>query len=346
MNNILTDIEQQTLRQLVDEAHKIVLTCHTNPDGDAMGSLTAMMSVLLRRGHDVVAVAPERWPDNLGWLPLADKVMIYQKNEEAVKAAMADADLLIMLDHGQLSRMNELGDAVAEVKAPRIIIDHHPNPDESLAKVVICQPTFCAAGEVLYRVLSELGWAEDLTHDEAVSIYAAMMTDTGGFTFNSTRSEVYHIIAELLEKGIDKDRIYRNVYYTASADRYRLLGYLLYVKMEIMHEYHAAIMSLTNDERKLFKIKNGETDGMVNQPLMIDGMKLSIFLREDTEKKGTIRMSLRSVDDFPTNEMSAKFFNGGGHRNASGGRLECTMDEAIERVRQAIKSYGDLLKNK
>lgn len=344
MNNILTDIEQQTLRQLVDEAHKIVLTCHTNPDGDAMGSLTAMMSVLLRRGHDVVAVAPERWPDNLGWLPLADKVMIYQKNEEAVKAAMADADLLIMLDHGQLSRMNELGDAVAEVKAPRIIIDHHPNPDESLAKVVICQPTFCAAGEVLYRVLSELGWAEDLTHDEAVSIYAAMMTDTGGFTFNSTRSEVYHIIAELLEKGIDKDRIYRNVYYTASADRYRLLGYLLYVKMEIIHEYHAAIMSLTNDERKLFKIKNGETDGMVNQPLMIDGMKLSIFLREDTEKKGTIRMSLRSVDDFPTNEMSAKFFNGGGHRNASGGRLECTMDEAIERVRQAIKAYGDLLK--
>lgn len=344
MVKMLTETELQTLQQLLNDAHKIVLTCHTNPDGDAMGSLTAMMSVLLRHGHDVVAVAPERWPDNLNWLPMTDKVLIYQKNEDKVKAAMADVDLVIMLDHGQLSRMNELGDAVAEVKAPRIIIDHHPNPDSSLAELVVCQPTFCAAGEVLYRLLAELGWAEDLTHDEAVSIYAAMMTDTGGFTFNSTRSEVYRIIAELLDKGIDKDRIYRNVYYTASADRYRLLGYLLYVKMEIMHEYHAAIMSLTNDERKLFKIKNGETDGMVNQPLMIDGMKLSIFLREDTEKRGTIRMSLRSVDDFPTNEMSARFFNGGGHRNASGGRLECSMDEAIERVHQAIKAYGDLLK--
>lgn len=329
---------------MLDGSHKIVLTCHTNPDGDAMGSLTAMLSVLVRRGKEVVAVAPERWPDNLNWLPMTDRVMTYQKNEERVKAAMADADLLIMLDHGQLSRMNELGDAVAEVKAPRIIIDHHPNPDESLAQVVVCQPALCAAGEVLYRVLSELGWTADLTHDEAVSIYAAMMTDTGGFTFNSTRSEVYHIIAELLDKGIDKDRIYRNVYYTASADRYRLLGYLLYVKMEIMHEYHAAIISLTNEERKMFKIKNGETDGMVNQPLMIDGMKLSIFLREDTEKRGTIRMSLRSVDDFPTNEMSARFFNGGGHRNASGGRLECSMDEAIERVHEAIKAFSDLLK--
>lgn len=341
---MLTDTQLQTVEQLIDGAHKIVLTCHTNPDGDAMGTLTALMGVLVRRGHEVVAVAPERWPDNLSWLPMTDQVMVYQKNEEKVKEAMADADLLVMLDHGQLSRMNELGDAVAEVKAPRIIIDHHPNPDESLAQVVVCQPAMCAAGEVLFNVLAKLGWTDDLTHDEAVSIYTAMMTDTGGFTFNSTRSEVYRIIAELLGKGIDKDRIYRNVYYTASADRYRLLGYLLYVKMEIMHEYHAAIISLSNEERKMFKIKNGETDGMVNQPLMIEGMKLSIFLREDTEKRGTIRMSLRSVDDFPTNEMSAKFFNGGGHRNASGGRLECSMDEAIERVRQAIKAYGNLLK--
>lgn len=340
----MTEIQLQELQRLLDGSHKIVLTCHANPDGDAMGSLTAMLSVLQRRGHEVVAVAPERWPDNLKWLPLADQVLPYQKNEEAVKAAMADADLVIMLDHAHLSRMNELGDAVAEVKAPRIIIDHHPNPDTELADLVVCKPEYCAAGEVLYRVLADLGWAADITKEEAVCIYAAMMTDTGGFTFNSTRSEIYYIIAELLDKGIDKDRIYRNVYYTASADRYRLLGYLLYVKMEIMHEFHVAIISLSNDERKLFKIKNGETDGIVNQPLMIEGMKLSIFLREDTEKRGTIRMSLRSVDDFPTNEMSARFFNGGGHRNASGGRLECSMDEAIERVHEAVKAYGDLLR--
>lgn len=345
MKELLDEIQLKALRETLDGAHKIVVTCHTNPDGDALGTMTAVMGILLRQGHEVVAVAPDRWPDNLEWLPLMDKVLQYAKNEEAVKACMQGADLVLMLDHGRLDRMSALADAIAELNVPRVVIDHHPSPEEGPA-VTVCQPQLCAAAEVVYRVFDQLGWAEDITHDEAVSFYTGMMTDTGGFTFNSTRPEIFLIISRLLEKGIDKDRIYRNVFYTASADRYRLLGYLLYVKMEVMHEYHAAIMSFTNEERKMFKIKNGETDGFVNHPLMIDKMKLSIFLREDTEQKGVIRVSLRSVDDFPCNEMSAAFFNGGGHRNASGGRIQGTMDEAIELVHQAIKKFGDKLKDK
>lgn len=343
MTELLSNIELDLLRQTLDGAKKILITCHTNPDGDALGSMTAMMSVLRRRGKEVVAVAPDRWPDNLCWLPLMDDVMRYLRNEEAVQQAAKDVDLVLMLDHGRLDRMSELGEWVATLNVPRLVIDHHPEPEEG-AVLTICQPTLCAAAEVAYRVLDQLGWAAELTHDEAVSIYCGMMTDTGGFTFNSTRPEVYVIISRLLEKGIDKDRIYRNVFYTSSADRYRLLGYLLYVKMELMHEYHASIISFTNEERRQFKLKNGETDGIVNYPLMIDKMRLSIFLREDTEKKGVIRVSLRSVDDFPCNEMSAEFFNGGGHKNASGGKLFCSMDEAIETVKKAIRKYGDRLK--
>lgn len=343
MEKLLDDIEIGLLRKTLDEAKKIVITCHTNPDGDALGSMTAMMSVLRRMGKEVVGVAPDRWPDNLNWLPLMGEVLQYLKHEDEVKQRMQGADLVLMLDHGRLERMSDLGNAIAELGVPRVVIDHHPEPEEG-SVLTVCQPTLCAAAEVVYRVLDEMGMADEMTYDEAVSIYAGMMTDTGGFTFNSTRPEVYVIISRLLEKGIDKDRIYRNVYYTSSADRYRLMGFLLYVKMELLREYNTSIITFTNEERRMFKLKNGETDGIVNYPLMIDKMRLSVFLREDTEKKGLIRVSLRSVDDFPCNEMSAEFFNGGGHKNASGGRLQCTMEEAVETVKKAVKKYADKLR--
>ncbi len=343
MEKLLDDIEIGLLRKTLDEARKIVITCHTNPDGDALGSMTAMMSVLRRMGKEVVGVAPDRWPDNLNWLPLMGEVLQYLKHEDEVKQRMQGADLVLMLDHGRLERMSDLGNAIAELGVPRVVIDHHPEPEEG-SVLTVCQPTLCAAAEVVYRVIDEMGMADEMTYDEAVSIYTGMMTDTGGFTFNSTRPEVYVIISRLLEKGIDKDRIYRNVYYTSSADRYRLMGFLLYVKMELLREYNTSIITFTNEERRMFKLKNGETDGIVNYPLMIDKMRLSVFLREDTEKKGLIRVSLRSVDDFPCNEMSAEFFNGGGHKNASGGRLQCTMEEAVETVKKAVKKYADKLR--
>lgn len=344
MNKLLTDTELSLLQRTLQTANKVLVTCHTNPDGDALGSMTCMMSVLRRMGKEVVAVAPDRWPDNLNWLPLMSDVKQYLRHEEEVKEAAKDVDLVLMLDHGRIDRMAELGEFVRTLDVPRIVMDHHPEPEEGPV-LTICHPTLCAGAEVVYRVLDDMGEADKLTHDEAVSIYCGMMTDTGGFTFNSTRPEVYVIISRLLEKGIDKDRIYRNVFYTSSADRYRLLGYLLYVKMELLHEYHTSIITFSNAERKQFKIKNGETDGIVNYPLMIDKMRLSVFLREDTEKKGVIRVSLRSVDDFPCNEMSAEFFNGGGHKNASGGRLTCTMEEAVETVKRAVKKFADKLKD-
>lgn len=343
MNILLTDIQCSDLSQAIAAAHKIVLVCHVNPDGDALGSMTALQSLLRRHGHDVVAVAPDRWPDNLNWLPGVDDLLQFVHHEKTVGERVQGAELLIMLDHGRLDREGELGAFLEHLNVPRIIIDHHPAPDTQAAVLTICHPELCAASEVLYRVADQLGWTSDLTQEEAISFYTGMMTDTGGFTFNSSRPEVFRIISRLLETGIDKDRLYRNVYYTATPDRYRLLGYLLYAKMEVMKEYHASIMSLTNEERRRFNIRSGETDGFVNEPLFIEGMRLSIFLREDTEKKGVIRLSLRSVDDFPCNEMAAEFFNGGGHLNASGGRLHATMDEAIELARQAIRKYADKL---
>jgi phosphoesterase RecJ-like protein len=184
-----------------------------------------------------------------------------------------------------------------------------------------------------------------LTEPEAVCLYTGMMTDTGAFTYASSRSVIYECISLLLARGIDKDRIYRNVFWTSTPNRMRLVGYMLYVKMETIPGMNATVMTLTNQERRMLGVKNGDTEGIVNMPLQIQGMRLSVFISEDTEHPGFVKFSLRSVDDFPCNEMSARFFNGGGHKNASGGRLQCSIEEAVELFHRAVREYAPLLKN-
>lgn len=344
MEHIIDNQQVALLRGLMADVKHIVVTCHTNPDGDAIGSMTAMIHVLERLGYEAVGIAPDRWPDNLLWIPGVDKLLNYSKQKDEAEALLNSADLIFMMDHNHLDRMKDLGDAVEKTKAKRVMIDHHLDPDADCCDLVVSIPSFCAACEVLFRMMLDMGWAEGLSFDEATCLYAGMMTDTGGFTFASNRPEVFLVVSRLLETGIDKDKIYRNVYYTGSPDRYRLMGYLLYVKMELIRDLNASIMTLTNEERRQFKIRQGETDGYVNLPLQIERMRLSIFLREDTERRGVIRVSLRSVDDFPCNKMSEEFFNGGGHKNASGGTIYGTMDEAIELAHKAIQKYAPMLK--
>jgi phosphoesterase RecJ-like protein len=195
----------------------------------------------------------------------------------------------------------------------------------------------------VFRIVWQMGAFADLGKPFAVPVYCGMMTDTGGFTFNSNRPEIFQIISELLTKHIDKDRIYRNVFHNYSENRLRLTGYVLYEKLVYMPEYHAAYYSLTRDELKRFNYIKGDTEGLVNMPQQIKGLKLSISLREDTEKN-VVWVSLRSVDDFPCNQMADEFFNGGGHLNASGGKIEGTIEEAIEITKKAISAYENKLK--
>lgn len=342
-DNFITIEEKQKLHDLVLQAKHIVVIGHTNPDGDAIGSITALNHVLHRLGKEATAIVPDKFPDNLKWIPGADGVLIYEsKQQQEVTEKIMEADLVFMVDHNEASRTRTLADTLAINKAPRVMIDHHPNPEEGL-ELTFSHPELCAAGEVLLRIMLEMGWADELTYDEAVCLYTSLMTDTGAFTFNSNRPELYELIALLLRTGIDKDKLYRNVYWTCTPDRIKLTGYMLYSNMQLMTDCRASLMTLTNEERRHFQLKNGDTDGIVNMPLQIDGMRLSIMMQEDTEHKDEIRVSLRSVDDFPCNEMSKQFFNGGGHKNASGGRLHCTMDEAIETAHKAIKAFKHLL---
>ena len=352
-----------------EEASHIVITCHRGPDGDAIGSTTALASWLRRRmpEADIHIIAPNIFPDFLKWVPGAEDILIYEGHEDEVRPIVEAADLIIMCDHGELKRMWTLGDIIRPLlpigggkpDAVRcIMIDHHLDPEPDIADLVISHPELSSTCEVLLRIIlklaspipSEATVPEGspsglplLTHDEAVCLYTGMMTDTGAFTYASSRPEIFELISILLSYGIDKDKIYRNIFFTYSPNRMKLMGYMLYVKLDVWKKAHTAIMTLTNAERRRFGILNGDTEGLVNLPLQILGMKLSIFLREDTEHP-CIRVSLRSVDDFPCNEMAAEFFGGGGHKNASGGEIWGTMDDALALVKKAVQKYLPLLK--
>lgn len=343
MIEILKNEEQNRLNRLIDSAERVVVCVHVGPDGDAIGSALAMQSILRRRGKQVSVVAPNRFPDNLLWLPGAGDVRVYSPSDTSLKDLLHQAQLFLVLDLNEPSRMREMEEDVMSCSAPKVMLDHHLNPSP-VWDMAVSRPEMCATGEVICHLAAQMGWTADMRQEEAVCLYTSMMCDTGAFTYNSNRAEVYDCISMLLRYGIDKDRIYRNVFWTATVGRMRLMGYMLYAKTEVFPHSHAAIITLTNAERRRFNTKNGDTEGFVNMPLQIQGIKLSIFLAEDTEQPGVVKVSLRSVDDFPCNEMSAEFFNGGGHKNASGGRLYCTMEEAVQVARKSIQAYLHLLK--
>ncbi len=330
---------------LLSSDRSVVICAHVNPDGDAIGSSLALRHFLERKGKQATVIVPNVFPDFLKWLPGSDSILINSnaKHKEQIKTAIDGAGLVIACDFNQPNRLASLEQDIMASPAPRLLIDHHLDPAD-FCQIAISEPGMCATGEVICHLLQEMGELDNISEVEATCLYTAMMCDTGAFSFNSNRPVVYEYIRQLLAKGIDKDQIYRNVFYTASEARLRLQGYLLYVNMKVLHPYHTAIMTLTNEERHRFKIKNGDTEGFVNIPLQMLGMRLSIFINEDTEHPGTMKLSLRSVGDFPCDQMASQFFNGGGHKNASGGKMQCSMPEAIKKVEAAIKHYTEILK--
>ena len=264
------------------------------------------------------------------------------RHETEATQAIKSCDLVFCLDFNALHRLMEMGDVIAAHDAPRVIIDHHLNPDRNAAALTISHPQMCSTCEVVLRLLLQLGGYEDMGSRAAAALYTGMMTDTGGFTYNSNSPEIYQLISLLLAKGIDKDKIYRNVFNTYSESRLRLTGYILYKKLDFYQDRRASIFTLTRSEMTRFNFIRGDAEGLVNMPLQVKGMRLSISLREDTERD-VVRVSLRSVDDFPCNKMAEEFFNGGGHLNASGGELPFPLSEAVKTAERAIEAYAHLL---
>ena len=341
--NILNEAQLSQLDQLIISADTILITCHKSPDGDAIGSCLGWAEYLRSRGKDPTVIVPDQFPDFLMWLPNTEKIVRYDKHKEKCDMLFKIADLVFCLDFNATSRVSDMEPALVSTPAPKVLIDHHLDPTVP-AVLSISHPEASSTCELVFRIVWQMDGFKSLGRQFAIPVYCGMMTDTGGFLYNSSRPEIYFIIGELLTKHIDKDRIYRNVYHNYSEDRIRLMGYVMYEKLTYLPEYHAAYYAITKDELRRFHFIKGDAEGLVNIPQQIKGLRLSISLREDTEKKNLIWVSLRSVDQFPCNKMASEFFNGGGHLNASGGHLNMTMEEAVETVRRAIIAYAEMLK--
>mgnify|MGYP002859684702 CR=1 FL=1 len=329
---------------MVRESDTIICVCHQNPDGDALGSCLGWAEVLRTHfGKEPQVIVPDQYPDFLQWLPNSEKIIRYDKHKEGCDWTLQHADLIFCLDFNTTSRVADMQQALEKSPAKMVLIDHHLGPDIPTV-LTISHPEASSTCELVFRLTWQLGAFEQMSKHFATPIYCGMMTDTGAFTYNSDDCDVYFIVSQLLTKHINKDKIYRNVYHNFSEDRLRLMGYVMYKSLVVDAPHHASYFTLTREDLKRFHFMKGDAEGLVNMPLQIKGHKLSISLREDTEKENTIWVSLRSVDQFPCNEMAARFFNGGGHLNASGGRLNCSITEAVKITEQAIRAFEGLLK--
>jgi phosphoesterase RecJ-like protein len=299
--------------------------------------------VLRQMGKEPLMVVPDQYPDYLLWLPNTEKIVRYDKRRDYVDTVLKIADLVFCLDFNSAQRTDEMAASLCASPAKKVLIDHHPEPDVETT-LCISHPEMSSTCELVFRLVWQLGLFEELGKHFAVPVYCGMMTDTGGFTFNSNNPEIFYIISQLLTKHINKDKIYRNVYHNYSEHRLRMVGHVLCNRLVVDEKRHAAYYTLTRADQKQFHFIKGDAEGLVNMPLQIKGLKLSISLREDTDRDQTIWISLRSVDDFPCNEVAAQFFNGGGHLNASGGRLNCSMSEAVKIVEQALLAFENKLK--
>lgn len=336
--NLLTEFELSELRHVIDGAQNIIITCHHNPDGDALGSSLAWMRYLRALGKDATVIIPDAYPDFLMWMPGSQELVRFDKNPERAAMMLKVADVIFCLDYNTVSRVGEdMEKAILASKADNVLIDHHLGPEVD-AVVTVSRPEMCSTSEMIFHVIEELGGYEAMDKQMATCLYCGMMTDTGAFTYNSADPQVYNVIAKLLQKGINKDKIYRNVYWVFSVSRMRLWGHVLQ-NFVVSDDGHSSYFTISRQDMKKYNFIKGDAEGLVNMPLQIRGMKLSVSLREDTEKPNLVWVSLRSVDDFPCNKLAAEYFNGGGHFNASGGRLYCSLTEAVEITKRAIKEF-------
>ncbi|MBP3252611.1 MAG: DHH family phosphoesterase [Prevotella sp.] len=340
---IITDEECLQLKALINESDTILLTCHQNPDGDALGACLAWAEVLKTVfGKEAQIIVPDQSPDFLQWMPNTEKVIRYDKHREGCNWTLNHCDLIFCLDFNTPSRTADMEQALRLSPARKVLIDHHLTPDIDTV-IAISHPEASSTCELIFRVVWQMGCFDQLSKHFAAPLYCGMMTDTGAFTYNSSDPAIFFIISQLLTKRINKDKIYRNVYHTFSENRLRLTGFVMYERLVVDARRHASYFTLSRDDLRRFHFVKGDAEGLVNMPLQMKGHKLSVSLREDTERDRLVWVSLRSVDQFPCNEMAERFFNGGGHLNASGGRLYCTIDEAVEVVKQAFAAYEQQL---
>ncbi len=336
MNIDLDKIE--ALKELLSQPKKVVILSHTNPDGDAIGSSLALSQVLKQRGHTVNCILPNRFPYYLKWMPCCDELIIHAQDKIGIaQSVIAAADVVICADMSSLSRLEALTEIIAaNTTAKRILIDHHLSPSDEF-DLVFSFPESSSTAYLVYEILKAAFGAEVFDQTIATLLYVGMITDTGNFAFSTINSQLFRAAADLFETGIDVPTIYNNVYNSFTEGRARLFGYVINRKMKTLLKGTVAYMSLTEEEMRRYWFQQGDSEGFVNYPLSIKKVKMSAMFSE--QQGGFIRVSLRSHGKVDVNTFARRYFNGGGHHNAAGGKSFMNMEDTIAHYIAAVEEY-------
>ena len=330
------DIE--IIKSIIKDSRSVVVTSHHNPDGDAIGSVIAMVKLLEKRVPQVTGIVPNDFPDFLKWMPGADRIVIYNQLEPKAKELIYNADLIFCLDYNALHRTDAMAPALKSARAVKVLIDHHLDPLSEDFDYIISRIDISSTSELLFNFIEQCGWSDLIGQEVATGLFVGIMTDTGSFSYSCNYPETFQISALLIKTGIDPEQIHRNVYDTYSESRLRLLGYCLGEKMTILPQYKTAYIALTKAELDRFQYKTGDTEGVVNYALSIDEIRFAVLLTERTDR---IRLSFRSKGNLSVNVFARKYFNGGGHRNAAGGDSFESMENTISHLKNALEQYKE-----
>lgn len=327
------------IRKLIGKSDKIIIIPHKGPDGDAIGACLALYHFLHTIDREAIVIAPDRFSDNLDFMPSSSEILFHNEEIEKTTALVADADLILCLDFNMPSRAGELGAHIKQSEAKKVVIDHHPLNSE-WADITVSHPEIASTAELIFRLICRFGYFAEMTKETAECICVGMLTDTGGLAYNSNKAEMYTIFSELIGKGVDKDAIYRKLFSNNSANRMKLMGYVLSEKMDILPEYNTSIIALHEEELKQFNYKKGDVEGFVNMPLSIKGIIFSVFIKNEA---GKVKISFRSVGNFPANQFSDELFGGGGHKNAAGAESQVSVEKTVEKIKNALPAFIEKL---
>ncbi|TSA34042.1 MAG: bifunctional oligoribonuclease/PAP phosphatase NrnA [Porphyromonadaceae bacterium] len=339
--NLNQELGWQDIRTIFLNPCKVLILTHKNPDGDAVGSALGLMWILQKLGHTVNVIMPDDSPLFLKWLPGHHEICVHDRKSggRIIPQLFTDCDLIICSDFNASERLGSVEPLYRQCTKPSLLIDHHP-VSESFTKLQLVDSSKGSTSELIFLLIEKLQFVEYAGIEAATCLLAGIVTDTVGLQASCSYPEIYETIAALMRLGADKDRIYFEIYNMFSADRMRLLGYSLDKNMKVLPEFRSAYIALTIGELNSYRHKKGDTEGFVNYPLAIAGIVFSVLF---TEQSDHIKLSLRSRGSFPANEFAQKYFNGGGHKNAAGGKFSGTMKEAIDRFESVLEEYRELL---
>lgn len=336
INAIIDEQTIEHLRALINGVQRIAITCHKSPDGDALGSSLALCHVLRRLGKQAVVVTPDMAPKALEFIPGVRELVVFTKHEARARKELTDAQLIFCLDYNALHRIDRLGEIIKPLNTKLVLIDHHLDPEGAFA-VAISVPEASSTCELVYRVLMQMGLLRFLDRHAASCLYVGLLTDTGGFAYSCDNPEFYEILAAIIRRHIDRIGLYNKALNTFGESSLRLQGYAISEKMQLFPEHGCALITLNQEELARFNYCRGDTETLVNKPLAIPEVYWSVFLREDADR---IKVSCRSQGDFSVSEICSRYFNGGGHQNAAGGELTCSMDEAVKLFHRVLADLG------